>query len=116
LILAIAVCIGGIPAYVIAKRRRMKNPGVAFVPLLGFWIVMFESMGRSGWLALLSLVPYVGALAVIVWTAVELPARHDRSRWWTAALIVPVANLVGYWVYAFTLPHRAAPVLMGPSV
>jgi len=37
-----------------------------------------------------------------------MPARHGRSRWWTAILIVPGLNLVGYWCYAFTLEPSPA--------
>jgi len=81
---------------------------VAFVPFFGLWIVLFESIGRSGWLALLTFIPYVGWLLVPVWTGIELPAHHGRSRWWTAVLAVPILNLVGYWVYAFTLPRHVA--------
>jgi uncharacterized membrane protein YhaH (DUF805 family) len=69
-----------------------------------------EAIGRSGWLALLVFVPSVGPLILLVWTAVELPARHGRSGWWTLALIVPFVNLIGYWFYAFTLPRNAVSV------
>jgi hypothetical protein len=105
----------GVPVYVIGRRRGLKNPWVAFLPILGIWIVLLEAMGKSGWYALIAFVPYVGTLGLLVWTAIELPARHGRSRWWTAALIVPVANIVGYWWYAFTLAREeiAAPVNPG---
>ena len=106
--LAAAVAVGGVPGYVIARRRDLVSPWVAFVPLLGLWIVLFESMRRSGWLALMVLIPTVGGLAVLIWTAAEVPASHGRSRLWTLVLIVPIVNLVGYWIYAFTLPKRAA--------
>jgi uncharacterized membrane protein YhaH (DUF805 family) len=54
---------------------------VTLIPLLGSWIVLFESIGRSGWLALMVFVPTVGPLVALNWTAVEMPSRHDRSRW-----------------------------------
>jgi hypothetical protein len=100
---AALVALVGTPAFVIARRRGMKNPWVAFIPLFGVWIVLCESMGRSGWLALLALVPMFGGLILILWTAIEIPAHHGRSGAWTLALIVPIVNIVGYWVYAFTL-------------
>jgi hypothetical protein len=77
---------------------------------VGLWIVLFESIGRSGLLALLGLVPMLG-LVVVIWTALEVPAKHGRSRWWTLPLIVPVANIVGYWVYAFTFGRDTEPQL-----
>jgi hypothetical protein len=105
LVFLIVVMIGlfGVPVYVIARRRGLKNPWVAFLPILGIWIVLCEAMGKSGWYALIAFVPYVGQLGLLVWTAIELPQRHRRSGWWTAALIVPLVNVIGYWWYAFTL-------------
>lgn len=94
------------PVYVIGKRLGLKNAWAAFIPLLGPWIVLFESIGRTGWLALMVFIPTVGPLVAAIWTAVEMPSRHDRSRWWTLALIVPGFNLVAYWFYAFTLPRE----------
>jgi hypothetical protein len=111
LVFAAAVAVCGIPGYVIAARSGVSSPAVAFVPFLGLWIALFESMRRSGWLALLVLVPTVGAVAVLVWTAAELPRGHGRSQWWTLPLVIPGLNLVGYWIYAFTLPKPAAPTL-----
>ncbi len=103
IIVGSVLAIVGTPVYVIARRRGQRYPWIAFVPFLGVWIVLCESMGRSGWLGLLSFIPYVGTLILDVWIAIELPARHGRSRAWTAALIVPGLNLIGYWAYAFTL-------------
>ena len=94
------------PVFVIGQRRGVRNPWVAFVPLLGVWIVLFEAIGKSGWYSLLAFIPYVGALVALIWTAVELPAHHGRSRWWTLLLIIPGVNLLAYWFYAFTLPRN----------
>jgi hypothetical protein len=93
------------PVFVIGRRRGLKNSWAAFISLLGPWIVLFESIGRSGWLALMVFVPTVGPLVALIWTAVEMPSRHDRSRWWTLVLLIPGLNLIGYWFYAFTLPR-----------
>lgn len=107
LVMAIVMAIAGIPGYLIGKRSGVAQPLVAFVPFLGLWIVLFESMRRSGWLACLGLIPYVGGLVVIVWTAIGAPRAHGRSGWWTVALIVPLVNIVGYWIYALTMSERA---------
>ena len=97
----------------LAKRRGLQNPIVAFVPIFGLWIVLFESIGRSGFFALIGLVPSVGWLILPVWTGIELPAHHGRTRWWTAILAIPVLNLAGYWAYAFTLPKHIRPFRSG---
>ena len=105
LLLLVAVYVAILwPVYVIGQRRGVSRPGVAFVPILGAWIVFMESMGRSGWLSLITFVPYVGGLVLLVWTAVEAPVKHGRSSWWTLPMIVPGVNFVAYWFYAFTLP------------
>src|ERR671935_1527046 len=88
------------PVYVIGRRRGLQNPWAAFIPLLGPWIVLFESIGRSGWFSLLVFIPNLGPLAVLLWTGIEAPTRHQRTRWWTPALIVPGVNVLGYWAYA----------------
>jgi predicted MFS family arabinose efflux permease len=108
-VVGIGLCLGGIPGYVLAKRRGLRNPMVAFVPFVGLSIVLFESIGRSGWLAMLSFIPYIGWFGVPLWTGIEMPAHHGRTRWWTAILAVPLLNLVGYWAYAFTLPKHVSP-------
>ena len=105
IVIAIAVCVPGVPAYVIARRSGLRNPWVGFIPILGLWIVLCEATGQSGWLALFVFLPYLGALVLSIWAAFQVPARHGRSRWWALALLVPGPNLVGYWAYAFTLPR-----------
>lgn len=106
LLIVAAFCLVVTPVFVIGRRRGLRNPWAAFVPLLGVWIVLCESMGRSGWFSLLVFIPTVGPLALLVWTAVRVPPHHGRSRWWTLAFIVPGLNLIGYWFYAFTLPRN----------
>jgi hypothetical protein len=110
LVIALVVCVYVLllaPAYVIAQRSGVRNPWIAFVPILGAWIVLFETIGRSAWLSLLVFVPYIGSLLTLVWIAVEVPRRHWRSGWWTLAFLVPGVNLIAFWWYAFTLPHDA---------
>ena len=94
------------PGYVIARRRGLANPWIAFVPFFGLAIVLFESAGRSGWFALVGLVPSLGAIIISVWTGLEVPARHGRSGWWSVGLVVPFLNLLVYWPYALTLERE----------
>ena len=70
-VFGLAFCVGGIPGYVLAKRRGLRDPIVAFVPLVGLWIVLFESIGRSGWLGLLAFVPYS-----VCWSSRSGPASR----------------------------------------
>ena len=109
--LSLVVCIQGVPGFVIARRSGNQNPGVAFVPLFGVWIVLLETLRRSGWFALLTFIPYLGTLVLLVWVAFDLPVKQGRSRWWTVALGIPGPNLIAYWFYAFTLPQQDSPRL-----
>jgi hypothetical protein len=94
------------PFYILGRRRGVEHAWAAFLPIFGIPVVLFESIDKSGWLCLLVLIPTVGGLAIWVWTAIEVPIHHDRSRWWTAALIVPLVNIIPYWFYALTLPRE----------
>jgi hypothetical protein len=106
LVLVAIACVLGVPVYVLGRRRGVEHAWLAFIPILGVAAVLFESIGRSGWYAFLAFIPTIGPLVIYVWTAVEVPEKHGRSRWWTAALIVPGPNVIGYWIYAFTLPRH----------
>lgn len=102
LVLFLIVCV---PAYVMAQRAGLDHPAVAFVPILGPWVVMLKSTGHSGWFSLGVLVPYLGAFVVALWMAFEAPSRHHRSEWWKLALAIPVINVFAYLVYALTFPQ-----------
>jgi hypothetical protein len=111
LVLALVVCVYVLllaPAYVIAQRSGVRNPWIAFVPILGAWIVLFGTIGRSPWLSLLVFVRYIGSLLTLIWIAVEVPPRHRRPGWWTLGFLIPGVNLIAFWYYAFTLPHDTA--------
>jgi hypothetical protein len=109
LLLIIAVVfLPAIPGYVLAKRRGLGAPAVAVIPFVGLWIVVFRSIGWTGWslgvlIAAVVVTPYVG-LVITGWAGVRAPRVHRRNRWWGALLAVPLLNLLGYWIYAFTLP------------
>lgn len=89
-------------AFIVGKRRGVRRPGIAFVPLFGPWIVILRSIGTSLWWILLLLIPYVG-LGFVIWAAFVVPARHERTRWWTLPFLIPVVNVVAFIVYALTL-------------
>jgi len=117
LILAYATFGLGVPGYVIARRRNLRFPFLAFLPFVGLWITLFRSVGKGGWpfallvSALIIVVPFVGLVGVSVWTGLEVPPRHGRSPRWKLPLVVPVLNVLAYWPYAFTLPRQTPPTL-----
>jgi hypothetical protein len=103
LLLVLVFFVGlAVPAYVVGRRRGVSNPGVAFIPFIGPTLVILWSIGRSGWLCILGLVPLV-ALVFDIWLAFVVPAGHGRTRWWALAFLIPLAQLAAFYVYAFTL-------------
>jgi uncharacterized membrane protein YhaH (DUF805 family) len=106
LYIAIGIIVPGIPAFVVGQRRGVEAPGLAFVPVVGPVLVILWSIGRSGWLCLLGLVPLVN-LVFDIWLIIVVPRTHGRSGWWTLAFIIPVVNLFAFYWYAFTLEPGA---------
>jgi hypothetical protein len=103
---------GAIPAYVVGKRTGVRAPGIAFVPLMvGPYIVILRSIGRSGWLCVLGFVPVVG-LIFDIWLVSVVPTAHQRTRWWVLPFLIPVIQFAAFFAYAFTLPRltRSEPV------
>ena len=103
----ILIAIVGIPAYVVGERRRVASPGLAFVPLVGPYIPILRSIGRSGWMCLLAIIPLVN-IVFGIWLAFTVPAEHGRTRWWGLAFIIPVLDFFAFYAYAFTLARANA--------
>jgi hypothetical protein len=101
-VLVVVIALIGLPAYIVGKRCDVLQPWVAFVPFVGYWIVLLRAVWTSAWWTLVALTP--AGIFLYVWLAFVMPIRHYRSGWWTAALIfLPVIGL--YW-YALTLQPR----------
>jgi hypothetical protein len=94
-----------VPAFIVAQRRGVPSPGLAFIPFVGPWIVILRSIGTSAWLAIGALVPLAN-LVLAIWAAFTVPVRHGMSRWWTLPFLIPFVNYVAFWIYAVTLPQQ----------
>ena len=94
-----------VPAFIVGVRRGVSYPGLAFIPLVGPWIVIFRSIGTSAWLAAGAVIPLAN-LIIAIWAAFTVPVRHGMSRWWTLFFLIPFVNYVAFWVYAVTLPQH----------
>jgi hypothetical protein len=99
LIVVLLFVVLSVPAYVIGRRRGVRDAWVAFIPFVGPTIVLLWSIDRSGWMCLIALIPLAG-FVFSIWLLFSVPAHHDRTRWWGAAFLVP---LIGMYSYAFTL-------------
>lgn len=94
-----------VPAFIVAIRRGVSYPGLAFIPFVGAWIVIFRSIGTSAWLAIGVVIPLAN-LTIAIWAAFTVPVRHGMSRWWTLPFLIPFVNYVAFWAYAVTLPQQ----------
>ena len=95
------------PAYKVGDRLGVPDPWLAFIPVVGPYIVIWRSIGSSAWNTLLLFIPLVG-LGAAIWLAYTVPQRHGRSTAWCLWFLIPGLNIVGFWVYALTLsPHFA---------
>jgi hypothetical protein len=97
-----------VPAYIVGSRLRVQQPGLAFIPFVGAWIVILRSARINAWLTILAVIPYVNFVFGI-WAAFKIPSRHGRSTAWGICFIIPLVNLIGFWVYAFTLESGSVP-------
>ena len=106
LLIPIAWLLLSLPAYELASRSGVVHPGVAFIPGVGPYIVVLQSIKRSGWLVLLVLIPLISVVFVI-WLSFAVPTEHRRTRWWALAFLLPVVNLIAFFAYAFTFDPYA---------
>ncbi len=94
-----------VPAFIVAHRRGVSYPGLAFIPFVGPWIVILRSIGTSAWLAIGVVIPLAN-LIIAIWAAFTVPVRHGMNRWWTLFFLIPFVNYVAFWAYAVTLPQQ----------
>ena len=106
--------LGSIPAYVIGQRLGVVHAGEAFIPIVGPYIVLLHSIKRSGWLCILGLIPIV-SLIFYIWLICVIPSDHGRTRWWILPFLIPLVNVIAYYVYAFTLDPYGQPGGPAPS-
>ncbi len=105
IILLLIVVLPSIPAYIVCERRGVGSPGLAFIPIVGPTIVILQSIETSAWASLWLLLPPL-SLVFGIWLAFMVPIRQRRSAFWGFWFVVPVLNLIGFYVYAFTLARR----------
>jgi hypothetical protein len=46
---------------------------------------------------------------MLIYLAYIVPTRHGRSQAWTLWFVIPVCNIAGLWVYAYTLTPSSTP-------
>jgi hypothetical protein len=71
-----------LPAYVVGRRRGIRDAWVAFIPFFGATIVLLWSISRSGWMSLIAFIPLVG----FFWS-IDLVCSDDSGGAWTDTVV-----------------------------
>ncbi|MBI4155300.1 hypothetical protein HY498_04410 [Candidatus Woesearchaeota archaeon] len=83
----------------IAKKTNTENGWLAFIPIANIYL-MTQIAGISGWytlLLLLSLVPFIGSLAMLIFIVFlwwKIAEAVHRPGWWGILMLIPVVNLI----------------------
>src|SRR4051812_25290679 len=88
-----------VPAFIVCQRRNVELAGLAFIPFVGPWIAILRSARLSPWLTILALIPLVN-IVFALYAAFTIPGRHGRTAAWGIWFIVPLVDIIGFWVYA----------------
>ncbi|MGV8142630.1 MAG: hypothetical protein ACP5NS_03265 [Candidatus Pacearchaeota archaeon] len=87
----------------IARKARLKSPGIAWIPGLGPLIIAYQSsrMHWWPWLLLIGyLIPFVNIFVGILFTIFaiiwswKMFERVGKPGWWAILMIIPIVNLV----------------------
>ncbi len=89
--------------FAVAKKARLKTPGLAWIPAVGPMIIAYQSSNMHWWPWLLLigfLIPFVGIIAIIIF-AVYSVIWHwkmfetiGKPGWWAILSLIPIVNLV----------------------
>lgn len=69
-------------------------------------------MGQIG---LWQLIIVVLFFAIFVWPVVRILHRAGRSGWWAVLVVVPLLNIVMFWVFAFAHWPKIDPPAVDPN-
>ncbi len=95
----------------IAKKAKLKSPGLAWIPGVGPLIIAFQASKEHWWPWLLligTLIPVIGFLFqlaftvfAIIWMWKMFEAIKEPG-WWAILMIIPIVNLVIIGVAAWS--------------
>ncbi len=83
----------------IAKRTKIPNGWMGWVPILNIYL-MCKLAGKSGGWIILLLIPFVNIIAaIIIWA--EIAKKLGKPAWWGVLLLVPIVNIIIPGILAF---------------
>jgi len=93
--------IQAVTLFFIAKKANVRNPWVAFVPVLQT-IVFLHIIDKSGWAILLFLIPFVNIVLSIVWVVKFYAAFKINAGLIVLSIIIPIVGLIMSFLIAFS--------------
>ena len=94
-----------IALYKLAEKANVKNPWVAFIPVIQT-IVFLHIIDKSGWCIFLLLIPVVNIILVIIWTVKFYLAYEVNVGLIVLSIIIPIAGLIVTLVMAFSEKYK----------
>ena len=99
--------IQAVTLYFIARKANVRNPWVAFIPVLQT-IVFLHIIDKSGWAILLLLIPFVNIVLYIVWLVKFYGAFKVNGGLIALSIIIPIVGLVMMFLLAFSNDYSYA--------
>jgi hypothetical protein len=90
-----------IALYKLAEKADVKDPWVAFIPVIQT-IVFLHIIDRSGWCIFLLLIPVVNLVLAIIWAAKLYLAFDVNAGLIVLSIIIPLAGMIVILVMAFS--------------
>ena len=56
------------------------------------------------WLVVITI--FISLFMAVLYVVIGIPAAHilsrtGNSRWWSLLILIPIVNLIGFWIFAF---------------
>jgi hypothetical protein len=101
----VAYAINAVALYFMAKKANVKNPWVAFIPVVQV-VAMLHMIDKSGWSIFLLLIPVVNIILSVIWM-VKLFQAFGMSQGLVVLnaicfFFIPIVPLIFYLVVAFS--------------
>ncbi len=66
---------------------------------------MDSSFVLMHWFVVITL--FISLFMAALYVVIGIPAAHilhrtGNSRWWSLLIVIPIVNVIGFWIFAFT--------------
>ncbi|UCB45715.1 MAG: hypothetical protein JSV25_16165 [Spirochaetota bacterium] len=97
--------VNAIALYKLGEKANVKNPWVAFIPVVQM-IVILHIIDKSGWSIFLLLIPVVNIILGIIWTVKFYLAFEVNAGLIVLGIIIPLAGMIVILVMAFSEKYK----------